>query len=210
MGLFDGFPFSNLHELNLDWIITKLKDVEKVKEAADKVEENVQKTETNVAICDQYRTSAWNDAERAGLSEFRANEAKTVCENILQQIEDIPDAQLMKLWQNASVASGMGGARITLPGASANCYAFLVTFKYAPTSSHILSAFIFRNAPYSAIVFPKCLVGGVTYNGVARGFRLGGSGADVIQFWDPYIDGAQTTVNWAIPYEIYGIAKGDL
>lgn len=34
MGLFDQFPYSNLHELNLDWIISKLKDVDKAQMTA--------------------------------------------------------------------------------------------------------------------------------------------------------------------------------
>lgn len=34
MGLFDQFPYSNLHELNLDWVIAKLKDVDKAQMTA--------------------------------------------------------------------------------------------------------------------------------------------------------------------------------
>lgn len=217
MGLFDGFPFSNLHELNLDWILSKLKDVEKVKEATDKVEENVRKTETNVAICDQYRTSAWNDAERAGLSEFRANEAKTVCENVLDQIEAIPAGQLTLLWRNADVASGMGGTRITLPANSLNCFGFVVTAKLNNTSSYSFSSIIFRTSgtrESGALFYPNCQVGGVLYPETGRGYRLGKTGdstnRDVIQFWTPYRDGAQAPNTVAVPYEIYGIMRGDL
>lgn len=210
MGLFDGFPFSNLHELNLDWIISKLKDVEKVKEATDKVEENV-------AICDHYRTSAWDDAERAGLSEFRANEAKTVCENALAQIEAITAGQLTLLWRNADVASGMGGTRITLPANSLNCFGFVVTAKFNNTSSYSFNSVIFRtigSTESGALYFPNCLVGGVLYPETGRGYRLGktadSTNRDVIQFWSPYRDGAQAPNTVAVPYEIYGIMRGDL
>ena len=35
MPLFDNFPYSNLHELNLDWVIAKLKDVDKAQMTAE-------------------------------------------------------------------------------------------------------------------------------------------------------------------------------
>lgn len=34
MGLYNNFPYSNLHELNLDWVIAKLKDVDKAQMTA--------------------------------------------------------------------------------------------------------------------------------------------------------------------------------
>lgn len=216
MGLFDRFPYSTMHELNLDWIIAKLKDVDKVQEATKTIEENVAKTESNVNIVSQYRTDAFDSAERAGLSEFRANEAKTVCEDVLEQIEAITAGQLTLLWRNADVSAGMGGTRVTLPRNSLNCSGFVVTAKFTTQSSYSFNAVIFRTGSSTeagVLYYPKCLIGGTIPEEIARGFRLGKTSDgnnDVIQFFSPYSGGAQVANTRAVPFEIYGIMRGDL
>ena len=38
MGLFEQFPYTNFHELNLDWVLSKLKELdEKVNNIEDRI-----------------------------------------------------------------------------------------------------------------------------------------------------------------------------
>ena len=37
MGLFDRFPYTNFHELNLDWIIGKIRSVDTAKEETEAI-----------------------------------------------------------------------------------------------------------------------------------------------------------------------------
>ena len=65
MSLFDNFPFTNMHQLNLDWI---LKTVEKFTERVKTVENTIYTTNTNVE----------NAVALANAAEHKANEAQNI------------------------------------------------------------------------------------------------------------------------------------
>lgn len=65
MPLFNQFPYSNLHELNLDWVIDKLKDVEKAQTAAEDVVEYMNRAETAANNAEASATAAASDAGTA-------------------------------------------------------------------------------------------------------------------------------------------------
>ena len=62
MGLFNNNPYSNLHELNLDWVISKLKDVDKAQTAAEEV---VGLVDDAHDYCERAETAAVNASSSA-------------------------------------------------------------------------------------------------------------------------------------------------
>ena len=90
MPLFDHFPYSNLHELNLDWVLKKLKDVDKAQTAAEDVLALVERAETAAESAEEDATSAHADATAAASSEEnaaiyagRAESAESLCSTSL-------------------------------------------------------------------------------------------------------------------------------
>lgn len=65
MGLFQNNPYSNLHELNLDWVISKLKDVDKAQTAAQDVVALVDRAELAAGNAENSAESAATDAASA-------------------------------------------------------------------------------------------------------------------------------------------------
>ena len=72
MPLFNNFPFSNLHELNLDWVISKLKDVEKAQTAAETIVPLVDAAED---YCTRAETAANTADTQRGLAAGFATQA---------------------------------------------------------------------------------------------------------------------------------------
>ena len=48
MGLFEQFPYSNFHELNLDWILQKIKELD---EKVDSIEDRILKQANAYTDC---------------------------------------------------------------------------------------------------------------------------------------------------------------
>ena len=65
MPLFDHFPYSNLHELNLDWIISKLKDVDKAQMTAQQASDLLDQVSDKADEAKGYAESAHDDAVAA-------------------------------------------------------------------------------------------------------------------------------------------------
>ena len=65
MPLYNNFPYSNLHELNLDWVIAKLKDVDKAQAAAEDVVDLVTRAETAATNAEASETAAASSASDA-------------------------------------------------------------------------------------------------------------------------------------------------
>ena len=65
MPLFDHFPYSNLHELNLDWIISKLKDVDKAQMTAQQAADLLDQVSDKADEAKGYAESAHDDAADA-------------------------------------------------------------------------------------------------------------------------------------------------
>lgn len=69
MGLFDGFPFTNMHQLNLDWILGKIgkidKDVESAKNSATSAKNDADRAASVVATVEGLEQSARESADRA-------------------------------------------------------------------------------------------------------------------------------------------------
>ena len=65
MPLYDQFPYSNIHELNLNWIISKLKDVDKAQTAAQDVVALVDRAEAAAASAERDAENAHDDADSA-------------------------------------------------------------------------------------------------------------------------------------------------
>lgn len=66
MGVFENLPYTNFHELNLDWIIEKLKNIEIPQESAERAEAAA---ETATEAASQAQTSA-EAAASAALSQI--------------------------------------------------------------------------------------------------------------------------------------------
>lgn len=103
MGLFEQFPYTNFHELNLDWIINKIKEFQ---ERLDSFHDTI------VAECNAYTDSqlAGIRADFASLeADFAAfkvdvnnqfNDYTKSTDKKLQQFEDLVDAKIILLEQD--------------------------------------------------------------------------------------------------------------
>ena len=78
MGLYNNNPYSNLHELNLDWIISKLKDVDKAQTAAEAVVDLVDRAEAAAAAAALSEEHASTAEDNAGDYADAANDAKVL------------------------------------------------------------------------------------------------------------------------------------
>lgn len=69
MGLFDGFPFTNMHQLNLDWILRKIgaidKSVESATSSATSAKTDADRAEATVNTVEELEQSARESANRA-------------------------------------------------------------------------------------------------------------------------------------------------
>lgn len=86
MGLFDRFPWVNTHDLNLDWIIQKMK--EWGKESAENVaaaRTAAENAATNAAKAEPYAIRAETAADRAETAKTSAETAKTDASSAAKQ-----------------------------------------------------------------------------------------------------------------------------
>lgn len=66
MGIFENWPYTNYHDLNTNWLIGKVKDVDAAKQAAEDAAANAQTSETNAsdsAIAAAASAAAAHDSE---------------------------------------------------------------------------------------------------------------------------------------------------
>lgn len=78
MGLYNNNPYSNLHELNLDWVISKLKDVDKAQAAAEDVVALVDRAEAAAAAAELSEQHASTSEDNADAYADAANDAKVL------------------------------------------------------------------------------------------------------------------------------------
>ena len=78
MGLFDRFPWVNTHDLNLDWIIQKMK------EWGSNTDGQVAKAETAATNAETAATSAKSSETNAAASESEASRIEAVVEGYAQ------------------------------------------------------------------------------------------------------------------------------
>ena len=62
MGFFDGFPFTNTHQLNLDWILAKLKSVESI---SDDAKAAIERANSAVNIAENAASNSQHYSEQA-------------------------------------------------------------------------------------------------------------------------------------------------
>lgn len=84
MGVFENIPYTNFHELNLDWIIEKLKNIEIPQESAERAEAAA---ETATAAAETATTAAANAAAAAlsQIARYNALARSTVNQDMCSQ-----------------------------------------------------------------------------------------------------------------------------
>lgn len=97
MGLFEQFPYTNFHELNLDWVLSKLKELdEKVNNIEDRIlsqakaytDQEVGKLKSNFDDLENEFTSFKADVNQM------FNDYTTKQDRAFQQFKDLVNAQL--------------------------------------------------------------------------------------------------------------------
>lgn len=87
--MYDNFPYSNFHDLNTDWIVKKIKDVETSEANAKASEENAKTSEENAK---QYEESAEALAEQASTHAINAREyAQAAAQSATEAAETVAD-----------------------------------------------------------------------------------------------------------------------
>ncbi len=92
--MYENFPYSNFHDLNTDWIIKKIKDVETSEANAKASEENAKTSEENAkqyeesaeALTEQASTHAINAREYAQAAAQSATEANNYVSSTREQV----------------------------------------------------------------------------------------------------------------------------
>lgn len=125
MGLFEHFPYTNLHELNLDWIILKVKkNTEDTTEAAADAAEAQTAAEAAADSAEDAQTAAENAAEAAAsAAEIAAREAGLEIIDVYGDADNniITDVQTDYTWEQLcnKVANGKVFFRVFNTGDSA-------------------------------------------------------------------------------------------
>ena len=92
--MFENFPYSNFHDLNTDWLVKKVKDVETSEANAKASEENAKASELNASLSDasaqtwalQANNSAQRASEHAQASAQSAQDAEETVANTNAQV----------------------------------------------------------------------------------------------------------------------------
>lgn len=119
MGIFDGnMPYTNLHELNLDWVI---KEVKNVKNKTDEIDTAVEQTTENANIAQEKALESENNANRAehyaDIAQEKAAEIsidyQELQENVLTNTNDISTlSSRMDSFTNLEEGSTTGDAEL--------------------------------------------------------------------------------------------------
>lgn len=87
MGLFEHWPYTNFHDLNLDWIIKKIKNVETAEINTAEYAEQAKASEEAAAESEANAKTSEDNAEAFSLSaEASKNAADDIVENTIDQI----------------------------------------------------------------------------------------------------------------------------
>lgn len=91
MGLYNNNPYSNLHELNLDWVISKLKDVDKAQAAAEDVVDLVNRAEAAAAaaeLSEQHAATSEDNADTYANDAVSAKNFAVAAKDLAEQYKD--------------------------------------------------------------------------------------------------------------------------
>lgn len=91
MGLYDNFPYTNTHELNTDWIVKKIKDIDDSVEAAASSEANAKASEE--AAADSQAAAAQSASSASSDAQSIADHAQQIDTNTARINNIIADGQ---------------------------------------------------------------------------------------------------------------------
>lgn len=114
MGLFDQFPYSNLHELNLDWVIAKLKDVDKAQMTAQEATDLLNQVSGKADDAEAAALAAASDASNAHTDALHAksyaDSADAANVSALQAESDANDSALLAKGYRDTALTASGNA----------------------------------------------------------------------------------------------------
>lgn len=121
MGLFEHWPYTNFHDLNLDWVISKLKDLTTYAESA---KSDANRAENAKTIAVNAQDAAESAARSAESSSRDAQAAENSAERYAAHIAD-PVSGLVTTWldDNITPTTPPVDASLTVQGAAADAKA---------------------------------------------------------------------------------------
>lgn len=121
MGLFEHWPYTNFHDLNLNWIISKIKHIETAEQSTAASEQAAAASADAAAASAE---SAHASAENAAASEESAGQSAESAQNYAEHIAD-PVGGLVTGWldDNITPTTPPVDASLTIQGAAADAKA---------------------------------------------------------------------------------------
>lgn len=87
MGLFEHFPYTNFHDLNLDWILRTVKELyNKVSEQSDWIEEHQKEYEELKTLYDQIINGDFPDSMEEALKEWVVANSISIIGDLIKSI----------------------------------------------------------------------------------------------------------------------------
>lgn len=87
MGLFEHFPYTNFHDLNLDWILRVVKELyQKVSEQTDWIEEHQEEYEELKALYDQIVSGDFPDSMESALKNWVVENSVSIIGELIKSI----------------------------------------------------------------------------------------------------------------------------
>lgn len=87
MGLFEHFPYTNFHDLNLDWILRTVKELhQRVSEQTDWIEEHQKEYEELKALYDEITSGIFPPEMYEALHNWVVTNAKSIIGDIIKSV----------------------------------------------------------------------------------------------------------------------------
>lgn len=87
MGLFEHFPYTNYHDLNLDWILRTVKELyHRVSEQADWIEEHQKEYEELKALYDQIISGDFPESMESALKDWVVENSVSIIGELIKSV----------------------------------------------------------------------------------------------------------------------------
>ena len=140
MGLFEHWPYTNFHDLNLDWIIKKIKNVETAEAnsqaSAEASAESAAASQLSAEAALASQEAAYQSELNAAESEENAASSEANAKNYSDHIAD-PVSGIVTEWLNENITPTTPAidASLTVSGAAADARATGNAIKYSDSIS---------------------------------------------------------------------------
>lgn len=185
MGVFNNFPYTNIHELNLDWVIKEVKDI---KSREDEIDSKVEEAKNSAEEAQTSAENAQSSADDALLSANRAYDSAESVSTVVSDVQDYTAGLSEQINRNTSAIEA-NSARIdsiiALPDGSTTADAELLDIRTGYNGIEYLSAGDAVRTQVENVNNKLIDITGnkiLEYNHIGKYIALNGATADVTNF----------------------------